>query len=108
MTRLEALRQQKREIEAEIKKLTNKVVEVGRCKFHLEHYASRPDEWIVTYKSRSYSFRGDEKNKRLIAHPDKKVAIEQIAEVINDLQALQSKLLEDLKGDNDENSMYNS
>ena len=96
MTRLEALRQQKKEIEAEIKKLTNKVVEVGRCKFHLEHYATKPDEWIVTYKSRSYSFRGDEKNKRLIAHPDKKVAIEQIGEVINDLQALQTKLLDDL------------
>lgn len=103
MTRLEALKQQKKEIEAEIKKLTQKTIEVGRCKFHLEHYSTtRQDEWIVTYKSRSYSFRGDEKNKRLIAHPDKKVAIEQITEVINDLQALQTKLLDDLKEENNE------
>ena len=94
MTRLEELRKQKREIEAEIKKLSNQVIQVGRCKFHREHYATcRGDEWIVTYTSRTQDKR-DERNKRLIANNDRDTAIAQIDDVINDLEELKMAIKE--------------
>lgn len=93
MTRLEELRQQKREIEAEIKKLSQKEIRVGRCKFHCQHYSTvRKDEWIVTYESRSHN-KQEERNKRLIANTNRDEAIKQISDVITDLQKLQETLL---------------
>ena len=93
MTRLEELKQQKRDIEAEIRKLSQKEVRVGRCKFHCQHYATiRGDEWVVTYESRSTN-KNEERNKRLIANSNRDEAIQQISEVIEDLQRLQATLL---------------
>ena len=93
MTRLDELRQQKKEIDAEIKQLLQKEIVTERCKFHKEHYGARTDEWIVTYKSRSAVSTHEEKNKRLIANPNRKKAIQEIGEVIKDLQEFK-KLLE--------------
>lgn len=94
MDKLDKLKQQKKEIEAEIRKLTHQEVTVGRCKFHLEHYATaKPDEWVVTYTSRAAN-RKDDRNKRILSCYDRDKAIETITDVINDLTELQKVLRE--------------
>jgi len=96
MTRLEELRQQKKQIEAEIKQLTNQTTTVGRCKFHMEHYGTcRPDEYVISYKSRSQSYPTEERNKRLIVHSEKQVIVKQLDEMISDLKALKKEICKD-------------
>lgn len=96
MTRLEELRQQKKQIEAEIKQLTNKVTTVGRCKFHMEHYGTcRPDEYVISYKSRSPLYPTEERNKRLIVHSEKQVVVKQLDEMISELKALKKEICKD-------------
>ena len=93
--RLKELREQRKKIDAEIKTLTHREVKVGRCKFHLESKPCRGYEWIVTYTSRCEGHEHEERNKRLIANHDKRKAIAQILDVINDLQALHDELLKE-------------
>ena len=93
---IEALMIQKREIENRIRELKQERKQTERCVFKLEHYpTSRPDEWKVLYKTRIPAIPKEERNKCIIASPDRKFAVVSILDVINDLQELYDSLVEE-------------
>ena len=95
-SKLEELMKQKREIERQIKELKKQITTVNRCTFKNIHYStSRPDEWKVVYKTRSPEYPNEERNISFITHTNRRLAIMQIKEVINDLQELYDELMKE-------------
>ena len=92
MGRLEDLQAQKKLIEAEIRKLKTEEIKTDRCKFHLQHFASRDDDWVVSYKNRFVADPRREHYRSIITCSDRNQAIDLIQNVIDDLTELQEVL----------------
>lgn len=90
-----ALKEQRKNIDRRIKELTTFEIVSDRCKFYKKHYSGvRNDEWLVTYRSRIFAFPNEDKNRTLIASPNREDAINEIDNVIEDLRALKKTIEE--------------
>ena len=89
---LEELKAQRKEIDEQIRAMTQNAVVHGRAKFDKHHYpTNRPDEYGIYIKRNMGDTDTKECWYRIIANTDKAKAIHAIVEIVEDLQYLMNE-----------------